>query len=44
MEKYFNLATFGTLAVFALVLYAIMYFTKPAASPSPITVSTPATT
>lgn len=44
MEKYFNLATFGTLAVFALVLYAIMYFTKPAASTSSNQPATPANT
>lgn len=30
MEKFFDLKVFGTLAVFVLVLWAIMYFSKPA--------------
>lgn len=34
MGQYFNLATFGTLVVFALALYLVMYFTKPAVTPA----------
>lgn len=40
MEKYFNLATFGTLVIFAVALYAIMYFTAPA-KPA-VTITAPA--
>lgn len=43
MEKFFDLKVFGTLAVFVLVLYAIMYFTKPA-STTPGVTPTPAAT
>lgn len=39
MEKYFSAATFGTLVVFALALYLIMYLTKPAAAAGSVTVS-----
>jgi len=40
MEKFFDLKVFGSVAILLLVLYAIMYFTKPDATKP----ATPATT
>lgn len=40
MGQYVNVPFLGALLVFALILWAVMYFTKPAAT----TTTTPATT
>lgn len=41
MGQYVNIPTLGALLVFALILYAVMYFTKPAvAVPASTTTTT----